>query len=1038
MAFRDYSRRILAFSHLFLMLPVALAQNAQITGIISDPQKAIISDAKITILNLATQEKISVSSNSAGAYSIPSLPPAKYRITVSATGFETQVIDDVTAAVAGKLSMDIVLHPGNISQSVTVDGSALSLNTTDATVSTVIDRQFVENVPLNGRSFQSLMTLAPGVAVVPSSGVGYSGEISVNGQRTEANYFTVDGVSANTGTAPSADITGWGGGFSGSTPGNSVLGTTQTMVSIDALQEFRASTSTYSAEYGRMPGGQFSFTTRSGTDHWHGSLFDYFRNDALDANNWFSNYTGTPRPAERQNDFGGTFGGRIPIPYLYRRNQSFFFFSYEGLRLRIPHPAIVTDVPTLAMRQNTTGILQTVLSSFPISNGPDEHGLSRFTSGYSAPSSLDSTSIRADHHFSDRFSVFGRFATTPSSTKSRSSTNLANVFSLNVNAKTLTLGATNLLNSRISNEFRFNSTWTDSFSTNSVDSFGGATPFALNSIPGMTGKNPQLYMLFSFGAIQPSLTLTPQSTQQNQINVVETLNVSLGHHALKFGVDYRRIANTGLYPSVYEWPTFSSVTNVVNNIASITAMSFATDKLLPVFMNFSAFAQDEWHFNPRLNFSLGLRWDLAPTPGDAGDRPQYALTSTDVATMKLAPAGTKLWETRYMNFAPRIGLAYRIHQNPAHGTVLRSGFGLFYDTTGTTATEGYWGVGYRASQSFTTSFPLTEAQLTNVPVPSIQTPYNNAVYAYDPHLRSPYVMEWNASLDQQFGNSEILRINYVGSGSRLLLNQSRYTPSTIGNTNFGSWVYLSRNALNASYHALQTQIQRQMSHGLELLASYTWSHAIDDATSNFLVYVVQRASSDYDIRHNAQVALSYNLPTMNLKGFLPSLINDWSVDGRFSARSAVPVDIQGALYNDPTTGQRVYFHPDRVRSESLYVSDSSAPGGRRINYLAFTNAPTGAEGNAGRNSARGFNATQLDLTLRRDIHLTETVGLQFRAEAFNIFNHPIFGSIYNQLSNGADLFGRAYNTQNTQLGGLNSLYQVGGPRSMQLALRLHF
>jgi hypothetical protein len=186
---------------------------------------------------------------------------------VEAAGFEKKVIDDITLEVAGKVTMNVTLAVGGMSQTVTVNGSGLNINTTDASVSTVIDRQFVENIPLNGRSFQSLLTMVPGVSIVPSQGAGIGGEVSVNGQRTEANYFTVDGVSANTGASATSGTTGFGGGFSGATPSETVLGTTQSLVPVDALEEFRATTSTYSAEYGRTPGGQFQFDSRAGTNN---------------------------------------------------------------------------------------------------------------------------------------------------------------------------------------------------------------------------------------------------------------------------------------------------------------------------------------------------------------------------------------------------------------------------------------------------------------------------------------------------------------------------------------------------------------------------------------------------------------------------------------------------------------------------------------------------------------------------------------------------------------------------------------------------
>ncbi len=261
---------------------------------------------------------------------------ANIRLHAEATGFSPYTQTGITVTTAQNLELDFRIKIGGAEQSVTVDGGGAQINTTDASVSTVIDRQFVENIPLNGRSFQSLLTIVPGVSVVPSKGQGYGGELSVNGQRTESNYYTVDGIAANIGASPNVSP-GFAAGLAGATPGQTVLGTTQSLVSIDALQEFRATTSTYSAEYGRTPGGQFSFSTRSGTNQFHGSVFDYLRNDAMDANSTF-NKRSTPviaRQEERQNDFGGTLGGPVRIPGLYNgTDRTFFFFSYEGLRLK--------------------------------------------------------------------------------------------------------------------------------------------------------------------------------------------------------------------------------------------------------------------------------------------------------------------------------------------------------------------------------------------------------------------------------------------------------------------------------------------------------------------------------------------------------------------------------------------------------------------------------------------------------------------------------------------------------------------------------
>jgi len=1038
--------RILALLCLFFSgISVGFGQNAQISGLVFDTQKAAIPHATIEAANEATQIKTTATSDHAGLYTIASLPPGKYRVSVSAPGFETQVVDGITVAVAGKISLDVELHPGNVTQSVTVDGSGLQINTTDATVSTVVDRQFVENMPLNGRSFQSLLTLIPGVSVVPTyDGSGYSGEISVNGQRTEENNFTVDGVSANTGVSILSNP-GFGGGFSGSTPSETLLGTTQSMISIDALEEFRATTSTYSAEYGRTPGGQFSLTSRSGTNQWHGSAFDYFRNDALDANNWFNNNSGLPRTAERQNDFGGTFGGPIKVPRIYDgTGKTFFFFSYEGLRLQSPQAAQLYGVPSLSFRQSAPTALQPILNAFPIPNGADlGSGIAGYTASYSIPSSLDASSIRIDHHFNDRFSVFSRYSNTPSSILSRSSLDPATLSPASARTQSLLVGTTNMLSSRMSNEFRINGTWNSWNSSSCLDSFGGATPFATSSLPGLS-QSSELVFYLEYG-LYPGMDLNTQSANQRQVNIIDAISLLLGRHTLKAGIDYRTVETTEAVPPVLEFGEFSTQNDALNNTTSFGEIQSRSFEPRPVYTNFSAFVQDEWKVNPRLNLSFGLRWDLNPAPHDADGNDPYAITSAEVATAQVAPRGTPLWKTTYENFAPRLGLAYQAHQSPGHETVLRSGIGVFYDTGNTEGSQGYNGIGMSATSTVTgSSLPFTQKQISSVGAPSVEAPYSTAVYGFAPHLQLPYTLQWNAALEQKLGEKQSLTFSYVGSSGRRLLVHYQYAPSKRGNPDFASSTRLSltTNAASSNYNGLQVQFQRTIAHGLQVLAAYTWSHSIDDASSNFFVYELLRANSDFDNRHNCQAGMTYDIPGNYGNPWLSKALRAWALDGRISARSALPVDVLVKTGIDPQTGVDLSYQPNRTGNQPLYLSASDAPGGRVINYAAFSVATdangNAVEGDSGRNLARGFDAIQTDIALRREFHLRAKLNLQLRAEAFNLFNHPIFGAIYNKLSEGPTLFGQAYNTLNGSLGGLNPLYQVGGPRSLQLALKLHF
>jgi len=1034
---------------------MATAQSAAFSGIVADASGAVVPDASIQLVESATKTTLSASTNHSGFYSIPDVMPGQYDLTVSANGFAPEVRKDIPVSVGAKISLDFSLHVGSQSEQVTVDGSGEQINTTDAGVSTLINRQFVENLPLNGRSFQSLITLSPGVTVVPSGGVGSSGEISVNGQRTEANYYTIDGISANTGaTVSSAGYPG--AGFAGATPQESALGTTQSIVSIDALEEFRASTSSYSAEYGRTPGGQFSFSTRAGTNQYHGTAFDFLRNDDLDAANKFD----IVKLPERQNDFGGTLGGFLEIPHLYNgRDKTFFFFSYEGLRLEQPMAAQLYQVPSQNLRAIAPAALQPFLNAFPASTAPDNgDGLSNLTVGYSAPSSLDTNSIRIDHRITDRLSIFGRYSDVPSVSSARQPTDLAQVNATTINVKTAVLGANYLISSSMADELRFGLTGNDYKSQRYLDNFGGATPFPISNVPGLDDGSWLTFFLFY--DTYPYYLIEPQSNRQRQINVVDSLTQTIGRHSLKYGVDYRRLLTSEELPPLWEVGYYFDEASVLANNPAGLYVYTQSINMKAAASNFSLYAQDEWKATPRLSLSLGLRWDLNPPPTDVNGNTPYTVDQiTDLATVTIAPKGTSLWKTTYNNFAPRVGVAYQINNKPGHETVIRAGGGLFYDTGTTLSAEGYYGVGTTGFGNYTGicpadasaanpcqpgegGFPASIAEVTGAPKPNANAPYNAPVFAFDPNLKMPYTGQWNVAIEQAFGSQQTLTVNYVASAARRLLTQHFYNPEVFGNAAFseGTGLYITTNDASSDYNSLQVKFDRKLSHGVQLLGTYTWSHAIDDSTSNFTIFELERANSDYDIRNNFQLALSYNVAGRYSNPLVNYALTHWSLDARISARSALPVDITQAQTVDPQSGATTNYHPDRVPNTPLYIYGSQYPGGRAINYAAFTPVPTttDVDGNAGRNSARGFDAAQADLTLRRDFPFNDRVGLQFRAEAYNILNHPIYGSIYNTLSDGPALFGQAYNTESSELGGLSSIYQVGGPRSMQVSLKLHF
>jgi hypothetical protein len=1006
---------------------------AAVTGLVTDPNGRSVPGVTVYITNLATNVGSRTITNDQGVYRIPSLQPGIYRITLDKDGFKSIVKSGVELHVQDVASINFELQIGSVSETVTVEAGGLVINTTDASVSTVVNRQFVENMPLNGRSFQSLLLLTPGVTAVPGASTNATGEFSVNGQRTEANYYMVDGVSANTGML--------GLGYFGQTPAETALGTTQSLVSVDGLEEFRVNTSTYSAEYGRTPGGQISIQTRSGTNIWHGSVFDYFRNDALDSNNWFNNAAGLPKAAEKQNDFGGTLGGPVKLPGYNGRDKTFFFFSYEGLRLTVPHPALSTDVPDTALRQDSPASVQPLLNLFPIQNGPEHgNGMALFTASYSSPSSLDTYSLRIDHNFGDKLRLFGRYADTPSNSVTRNAPqNFANVITTTSDIKTATIGAASVFSSWLSNELRFNYTSNFNDQRNSLDGFGGAVPLSLSQA--FSGATVPRYYFFQellgFGT-NPVTRLFYSANPSHQWNVTDSLASSLGHHALKFGVDYRRQTGTNGFGQLLNSFTYSSPSDFISNAASSGYVQ--TVGAVPAtgsFTNFSAFVQDEWTKTSRLHLSFGLRWDLNPPP-HAAPQPYVLDQITDLATAQLSAKGTPLYHTDYRGFAPRIGVAYQIHQSPGYETVFRSGFGVFYDLGNSYALGAVvnGGVGIGTSVSYSSlSYPLSPAQQT-LPAPSIAAPYTGVVYTFDPHLKLPYTLEWNAAVEQRLGSNQALTVSYVAAGGRKLLQAQALIPN-LPDYVLGSGVVITTNSSASSYNSLQVQFQRHLSHGLQVLASYTWSHAIDNLSSNQnQIAPLRRGNADFDVRHIFSAALTYDVPGSYRNAVAGALLKNWSIDLRQTARSGLPVQIFSG-YEILPDGAFVSAWPDMVPGVSIYLRDPTAPGGRVVNLNAFT-ASTGANGNEPRNFVRGFAAWQTDLAIRRQFSLRERLKLQFRAESFNLFNHPNFGSIYNFTTDGPTLFGRANSTLNNSLGGLNPLYQMGGPRSLQLALKVVF
>lgn len=1013
----------------------AQSSTATLNGICLDQNGAVVPAVTVAVVNADTKFRRLVITDREGHFAIPLLSPGRYDLKVQRQGFETVEIESVILNVSDQRSLRIQLKVGQLSETVTIKGASL-IQTESAAVSTLVDRQFAGDLPLNGRTFDALLRLTPGSALTIAQSFE-PGQFSINGQRPNANYYMVDGAGANVGISPGTFLEQTG---AGTTPPVSALGGTNSLVSVDDLQEFRIQTSTYAPEFGRTPGGQISIITRSGTNEFHGTAFNYFRNEALDANDWFANSRNLTKAPLRQNDFGGVLGG----PVL--RNRTFFFFSYEGLRLRLPQVSL-SVVPSASLRQNAPSSIQPLLKAFPVPNGRDfGNGLAEFNASFSNPSTVDATSFRLDHIVGRKLLLFGRYNYSPSHFSARGG---LGGLSLSVpsrgsyRAMTLTLGATQVFGPTLSNELRANYSHVRAGASYPLDDFGGAVPPPASSLfPSFVNSGNAQFTLTVLNAA--ALTLGPLAQNyQRQINLVDNLAVTAGSHSLRFGADYRRLSPISGVQEYNLSIAFNTAADILAARASRATVSANKGRLYPLFTNFSAYAQDTWRVSPRLIVTYGLRWELNPVPGEAnGEVPFTVLGLDKPATLTLAPQGTPFFKTTYGNFAPRVGAAYRLSESTGRETVLRAGFGVFYDLgTGTTSTA-FYGANFphRSSKTILNApFPLSSDVLT--PLPFTSNPPYQTLFVSDPHLSLPRTYQWNVALERSLGVNQTLSVSYVGAAGRRLLRQEYLVNP---NANFTD-LFVTRNSASSDYHALQSQFQRRLSRGLQALASYTWSHSIDtvslESSLNPLAAGIDpsrdRGSSDFDLRHSFSAAATYDIPDLARGGLLSPVLRSWAVDGLLRINSAPPFT--------PLVGGRSLFglfgatRPDLIPNVPLYVNDPAAAGGRIINRAAFAFPPVGQQGTLGRNVLRGFSISQLDLALSRRFGLGERFKLQLRGEAFNVFNHPNFGQPVTRINN--PNFGRSLSMLNKSLGfdaGLNPLYQIGGPRSIQLAVRLQF
>jgi hypothetical protein len=990
----------LAVCLLFASLSPAFGHDhADLAGLIDDTSGGALVAVGVTVMEQDTGTRRTAQTDGEGAYVIPALPAGRYKVTVRKPGFQTIVRWNVAVDPGHDLRLDFVMRVGSMQEVITIEGGPAPVNTSDASVGTVVGRKIIESLPVSGRGVMSLVELSPGVVATPAA-AGEPGQFSANGLRANTNYFTVDGVSANT------SITGAGlpAQFAGAAlPAMTAFGNTDNLASKDALDEVQILSSSFAPQYGRLPGAQVALSTRSGSDQYHGSASYALRNEALDANDAFAQGNGLDRARLRLNQWTATVGGPL------RTGRTFFFASYEGQRLEQPY-AFPMVVPSLAARASAPAALRPVLDAFPSPDTALPGGLlGERVAQFTRRARLDAASLRIDHALTERITIFGRYNWAPSYAES----GFTEIEAFHLRSSSLTLGTTAMLSPAATNDLRVNVWNTNATSAWSLNPASGGVPLDFSAILPAAGTTSPAFYGVAIGGTGAVYAGTAGESRQGQLNIVDTLAVTRGAHSIRLGLDYQRLTPARESASNSVTATWPSLADALSG-SRATFTTTSADQASALVETLSAFAQDTWAISPRLNLTYGVRWEITPPPAIREPAAAASGTITTVPAapfLPVAPITQSLWQTSYTQLAPRVGAAYRLGDR----SVLRAGAGVFYDTGFSTALDPING------------FPFNRWQFT---VPGAAPPPPSGLRV-TPDLKLPYVIEWNVAWERQFGLRNVVSASYVGSEGRRLL---RYEGVLQPGTRLAEMAAATNDG-HSSYHALEVQYRRRLAPALQGIASYTWSHAIDTGSYDSGLYLAAQqlapsadlGSASFDVRHNFTA------------GFTWAPIRHWEASAMLRARTGFPIDVQTAQ-NFLGLGFDDITRPDVVPGVPLWLPAASL-GGRRLNPAAFA-VPSGIQGDLGRNAIRGFGMSQLDLAVERRFSVLERAELLLRVEAYNALNHVNPADPVRFLD--SPFFGTAPSLLNLMLGsgtarsGLAPAFQIGGPRMLEISLRLRF
>jgi hypothetical protein len=1033
---REVNMRILLASITFGVC--GFAQQASITSIvgrITDPNGAAITNASVKAVEDGTQQTYSGATNVEGLYSFQFVRSGTYTITAAAPGFATLVRKGVLVQVNQVVRGDFQLTVGQLTERITVSAEPPPIATDEASIAEVLDRKTLADIPLNGRDLLRAAALTPGVLPGMKSRTGATtagGQDFIGaGAREVQNSISLDGVSIV----------------------SNLISTTTLRPSVDAVSEFQIQTGTYSAQYGTWLGVHLNVISKTGTNEFHGAAWEFLRNQVLDARNFFAAPT-APKPPFRQNQFGGQLDGPLIIPKLYNgRNKTFFLVSYEGQRQAQSQSSLAAVLPA-AFRSGNLSAISTPIRN-PLSPGevfpnnvipssllspqaqralaymplPTLPGLSNnYQAQTGFGNTTDQTLDRVDQNLGDKVRLFFRLAYQNTSLLQGSS-NPFNGFNVPLYDRNYATGYTHTISPRAVNDFRFgyekNQYQSQNFFTNSNPDAGTEL-----GIPGFTTgpNNPGLpnlsitgYVAIGGQNMDSSNWRRPSSTFQ----FTDVLNYTVGSHSIATGAEFFRLSQGDLGNNGQRG-VFSFTGDISGNAAADFLVGFPRDVTTPAPASLlvsvrqwrnAFFVSDKWSVSPKLTLTLGLRYEL-PTVAQSHNGTVNVLNTTGTA---LIPANdppsiplptVPLNDPQHNAFAPRFGFAYRATKD----WVIRGGYGLYYNanqlnlyTIG--GNPPFSNVATYTSEparpSLTLNNPTAGTPLGASPTPNIVT--------FGPYLPMATMNQWSLDVAHPLWSGAGLDVQYLGSRT-IHLDRSYHNNTPLPgpgpiqarrpNQRWGV-IRTIANDMVSNYNSLNVVLRQRYSHGLSMLFSYTWSHALDVSTdSNGGGSVIDPynwkgsyGNSNWDIRHRLVASYFYELPFFKTSTlWRRSILGGWQINGVTTIQSGTPINVT-ASGDPPNTGR-----PGGMRPDLIAPAVANCGSGRLVGCISaasFALATPFNYGNAGRNILTGPGLVQTDLSLFKNLPLgTERVRLQLRGEAFNVFNTPSF-------SNPASNFGTA-------------------------------